>query len=85
MQPPEQIGLSSQRLVELRRELEVCESGRRDLSASRRHVGDQAGTIITQQLSQTNAELAVARDQQIKGGENPTYRSSKRRYAVVAI
>jgi capsular exopolysaccharide synthesis family protein len=58
--------LLSQRLVELRRELEVSETAVETYRRAGGMLGDQAGTIITQQLSQTNAELAVARNQRIE-------------------
>jgi uncharacterized protein involved in exopolysaccharide biosynthesis len=58
--------LLSQRLVELRRELEVSETAVETYRRAGGMLGDQAGTIITQQLSQTNPELAVARNQRIE-------------------
>ena len=67
--------LLSQRLVELRRELEVSETAVETYRRAGGMLGDQTGTIITQQLSQTNAELAVARNQRIEA-ESHLQRSS---------
>ena len=58
--------LLSQRLVELLRELEVSETAVETFRRAGGMLGDKTGTIITQQLSQTNAELAVARNQRIE-------------------
>ena len=58
--------LLSQRLVELLRELEASETAVETFRRAGGMLGDKTGTIITQQLSQTNAELAVARNQRIE-------------------
>jgi len=58
--------LLSQRLVELRRELEASETALETYRRAGGMLGDKAGTIVTQQLSQTNAELAIARNQRIE-------------------
>jgi capsular exopolysaccharide synthesis family protein len=56
----------SQRLVDLRRDLETSETAVETYRRAGGMLGDKTGTILTAQLSQTNTELAVARDQRIE-------------------
>jgi succinoglycan biosynthesis transport protein ExoP len=58
--------LLSQRLGELRRQLEESETAVETYRRAGGMLGDKAGTIMTQQLSQTNSELAVARNQRVE-------------------
>ncbi len=58
--------LLSQGLVKLRRELEESETAVVTYRRAAGMLGDKAGTIITQQISQTNAELAIAHNQRIE-------------------
>jgi polysaccharide biosynthesis transport protein len=57
--------LLSQRLIGLRRELEQSESTVESYRRSAGMLGDKGGTILTQQISQTAADLALARSQRI--------------------
>jgi capsular exopolysaccharide synthesis family protein len=58
--------LLSQRLVELRRELEGSETAVETYRRAAGMLGNQAGTIITQQITEINVELAAARNQRIE-------------------
>jgi capsular exopolysaccharide synthesis family protein len=58
--------LLSQRLVELRRELEESETAVETYRRAAGMLGNQAGTIITQQITQMNVELAAAHNQRIE-------------------
>lgn len=55
----------SQRLVELRHQLEESETAVETYRRAGGTLGEKAGTIMTQQLSDTNSELAVARNQRV--------------------
>lgn len=58
--------LLTQRLVELRRQLEESELAVESYRRTAGMLGDKGGTIVTQQISQTSAELALARSQRIE-------------------
>jgi succinoglycan biosynthesis transport protein ExoP len=58
--------LLSQRLVELRRQLEQSETAVETYRRAAGVLGDKDGTIVTQQISQTTADLAIARSQRIE-------------------
>jgi capsular exopolysaccharide synthesis family protein len=58
--------LLSQRLVELRRELEESETAVETYRRAVGMLGNQAGTIITQQITEINVQLAAARNQRIE-------------------
>jgi polysaccharide biosynthesis transport protein len=59
-------GLLSQRLVELRSELESSETAVETYRRAAGMLGDKGGTIITQQLSEINVELLAARNRRIE-------------------
>lgn len=56
----------SQRLVELRHQLEESETAVETYRRAGGMLGEKAGTIMTQQLSDTNSELALARNQRVE-------------------
>lgn len=56
----------SQRLIELRQELKESETAVEKFQRAAGMLGDKSGTIITQQISETNAELAIAHNQRIE-------------------
>jgi capsular exopolysaccharide synthesis family protein len=58
--------LLSQRLGQLREQLQASERAVESYRRAAGVLGDKAGSILVEQLSQTNAELALARNQRIE-------------------
>jgi succinoglycan biosynthesis transport protein ExoP len=56
----------SQRLVDLRRDLRESETSVATFQRAAGMLDDKSGTIITQQISETNAELTIAHNQRIE-------------------